>query len=449
MRTSIAQYRRSANTAWLSAALCVVALAGGCESGSQSGWLGLNTQLGEPAVVSAGLQPGSSTLPPCVSLVSELEIPLVRDTLMNWAVIQPAADRPCDFAVSDQVVREMQFAKADLLIVFSEVPDWACGTPSPGLRAPRVPDRRHAQAFADFVTRFVERYDHDGRSDMPKLTASVNSYQFICEMEDIPPVDYAWWLKLFHASVKAADPKAVVVLGGLKSPGLKTFDQPHGEYPNYLGRLLADPELVGDEYPYFDVAAFHSFPGRYPGRSPFDEPIAYLRQTLASRNLTSPIWLTAYGAGSGPETQTEQAENLLKWTVRARTLGVQRAYIYCLCDCRDHGQGTLQNCGLVREDPEGRIVRKPAFDAVAKIVTELKDRPDVSFRGDGLYVLSGTGEPRYVVWKDDAVDAGQLRLRGWWSVQTVTGPKIVRQASEIRFTNSPLILERTTSPFID
>jgi hypothetical protein len=174
-----------------------------------------------------------------------------------------------------------------------------------------------------------------------------------------------------------------------------------------------------------------------------------MRQTMAEHQLTPPIWLTAYGASSTPEHQGDQAEKLVKWTVKARTLGIQRAYLYCLCDCQDPGRGPVQCCGLVREGADGRTVKKPAFDAMARLIAEINDRRDVSFRGEGLYVLSGPGGARYVIWKEESYDPGQMLMPGWWSVQTLTGPKVVRQGSEIRLTGSPLIIERTTSPFID
>lgn len=442
MRTSNRKTRRTGLTQALGIALAggAVVVAAGCESGARTGWLGLNTQLGEPMFTRA--EPPGNAVPGCVGLIQELDVPLIRDVAMNWERIQPAADGPCDFTWSDRIVRAVQRPRVDLLVVFAGVPDWACDGVPEVAGEMWVPSRRHEQAFTQFVSRFVERYDGDGKADMPKLAAPVRSYQFMYEMENIHPAEYAWWLKLFHAAVKAADPEAAVVLGGLRSPGVKMVAEPHEGYPEWFEQLLADSQLRGPAYPYFDVAAFHSFPERYPGRSAFDEAVAYMRQTMADHQLTLPIWLTAYGAGSRSKNLGEQADRLVKWTVRARTLGIQRAYLHCLCDARDPGYG------LVREEADGRTVKKPAFDAMAKLVREINDRPDVSFRGEGLYVLSGKDSPRYVIWKEESYDPGQLLISGWWSVETVTGPKVVRQGSEIRLNGSPLIIERTTSPFI-
>jgi hypothetical protein len=448
MRSSSGRKRRPGTAGCLAVMLIVGGvLAAGCESRPKDGWIGLNTQLGEPMLPMVSPSPDNPP-PACLELIRELEMPLVRDVAMNWGLIQPTADGPYDFSSADRIVRAAQDARADLLVVFKGVPGWASARAEPRLVDLQLPARQHADAFAKFVTRFVERYNDDNRSDMSGLKWPVRSYQFMYEMEDIPTAEYAWWLRIFYQSVKAAEPKAVVVLGGLRSPGLELEDQPFGNYPAYFQHLLAEPELAGPSYPYFDVAAFHSFPERYPGRSPFDDAVDYMRQTMASHELGLPIWMTAYGASSGADTLENQAEQLVKWTVKARTLGIQRMYLHCLCDCRDPGHGPVLHCGLLRESTEGEVYRKPAFHAVQKLVREVNDRPDVAFRGDGYYVLSGKGDPRYVVWHEDSYGPGPRLNPGWWSVETMTGPKVVRQGSEVRLTGRPLFVERTKSPFI-
>lgn len=421
------------------------AMAGGCESGPKQGWVGLNTQIGEPLL--PPVDPSGDPGPACLGLLHELDVPHMRDVAMNWGLIQPTPDGPYDFASSDLIVRTAQDARADPLVVFKGVPGWASGRG--GEVDLKLPRRQHADAFVKFVTHYVKRYDDDGRSDMPGLKWPVRSYQFMYEMEDIPPDEYAFWLRLFYESIKAVEPKAVVVLGGLRSPGIKLEDQPFGEYPAYFQRLLAQPELDGPAYPYFDVAAFHCFPTRYPVQPAFDDAVAYMQQVMADRKLALPIWVTAYGAGSKVGTLEVQAELLTKWTMKARSLGIERLYLHCLCDCRDPGNGPVLYCGLLRESEEGELYRKPAFHAFQKLVREVSDRPDVAFRGEGYYMLSGKGDPRYVVWHEESYGPGPRLNPGWWSVETLTGPRSVRQGSEVQLNGSPMYVERTKSPFID
>lgn len=418
----------------------------GCAAPERSGWIGLNTSVYQPAEATA--RPvGAENLSRTFALVDELDVPFVRDAVMNWALLQPQPDMPPDFAAADAYVRAAGKVECEILAVFEGVPGWALDRAADGAIVGGLPSRRHASAFAAFVSAFVERYDGDGRDDARGLTLPVRAYQFVCEMEHTPPHEYAFWLELFHRSVKQADPTATVVLGGLRSPGVPFFDEVGGEYPRYFERLLGEPDLQGPAYPCFDVVAFHGFPVRYPGRPPFDEAVAYLRQVMVSHKFNRPIWLTAFGHPARDMRDAEQAEQLVKCAVRARALGVERIYWYGLLDRAGAGPAMMSHCGLLRET-DGQFVPKPAFEAFDKLIAEATDRPDVAMRGEGLYVFTGRGEPRYVVWKEETHDPPRLFIPGWWQTEPLSGPKMVRQGSEIRITRSPQFLERTTSPFI-
>ncbi|MBI4580118.1 MAG: hypothetical protein HY718_10480 [Planctomycetes bacterium] len=421
---------------------------GGCVSPPSSAWIGLNTGVGGAGRATA-TRPANGDLPRTFQLVAELKAPLVREAIMNWGLIQPRPGRPYDFAFSDEYVRSAQQANADVLAVFQGIPAWASVTPNLGNVDPGLPPRQHAQAFAAFVEAFVERYDADGLADMVSLTRPVRAYQFMCEMEDVDVREYAYWLKLFYQAVKKADRRAVVVLGALRSPGVKTFDQPAGDYPSYFEHLLADPELAGPAYPYFDVAAFNSFPVRYPGRSPFDDAVAYLRQTMADHRLSLPIWLTALGCAGKGAKEGELADNLVKWVVKARTIGIERAYWHSLRDADGAGPPALQSCGLVRGADEAQpMTPRAGFHALRTMIDETRQRPHVAMRGDGLYVLTGRDEPRYVIWRPESHDPSPVLLSGWWSVETLAGTRTVEQGAKLKLTGSPLFLQRTTSPFI-
>lgn len=425
----------------------IVAVAAGCEAPKRTAWLGLNTRLFEP--VPATQPADAACLRANFEVIGEMKVPIIRDALMNWGAIQPRPDGPYDFAAVDDYVRAAQHVNADVLVVFRGIPGWASLDYKPGSVMTGLPPRQHVQAFTAFVEKFVERYDNDTRLDMPKLQGGIHTYQFLSEMEDIPPAEYAYWLKLFYQAVKRANPRTTVVLGALSSPGVRMFDQSKGGCPQYLEHLLANSELEGPGYPYFDVAAFDNFPNDYPGRSPFDEALAYLRQTLADHSLTVPIWLTAYGDHSVSNRQAEQADSIVKWTVKARAIGIERAYLYCLQDCRNPRLSGPQDFGLIgKPNRNGQPSRKPAFTAFGKLIAQVGERPHITMRSQGLYVLTGKGNPSYIIWKEESYDPIQMFIPGWWTVETLTGVKAVRQGSEIRLTTSPQILQRTTSPFI-
>ncbi len=426
--------------------------AAGCASPAPRGWIGLNTQAGwwEPALGERVGAAGPADRRIDFDLVRELGVPMVRDLAMNWGRIQPQAGAAFDFSVSDEIVAQAQSADADLLILCWGVPRWAAPAPGDQPVDPGVPAREHAGAFAAFVKAFVERYDRDGVADMPGLRRPVAAYEFMNDVESVPPAEYAFWLKLFRAAVKQADARARVVCGSLRSPGVRLVQRPDGDYPTWMERLLAEPGLQGAGFPHFDVAAFVCYPAEYPGRAPFEDGLAYVSQTLAAAGLRLPVWVTAFGFDSGSKNEPQQADNLFKWAIHGRALGIDRLYVDGLRDYRLAGDtGVGRNTGLVREASPGAVpARKPAFQALAMLIREIAERPQVARYRDGLYALTGAGEIRYVLWKVESYDAREFLIPDWWEVTRLSGSRAVRQGSAIRPGSSPVLLKRVRSPFI-
>jgi hypothetical protein len=78
-------------------------------------------------------------------------------------------------------------------------------------------------AYANFVSKLVERYDGDGSDDMPGLTVPIKHWELMNEPEfqtDIvyfqgTPAEYAEVLEATYNAVKQADPEAYIVQGGM------------------------------------------------------------------------------------------------------------------------------------------------------------------------------------------------------------------------------------------
>ncbi len=441
-----------------SGSACAIGLAaliycGACAEPKTEAWLGLNTHLGHPDY--DGRWPSAKTTERdreiYFGLLQELQVPMIRDLYMCWGRMQPAPNAELDFSLTDDLVRRAQAAKIDVLALCWGVPRWAASERGEGSIDLGLPAREHTDAFKAFVQRFVERYDGDGRHDMSGLRRPIKSYEFMNEVEALPSADYAFWLKTFYQTVKEADPEAVVAVAGLRSPGIKIADQELGDYHLYFGRLLAEPELAGPTYPCFDAVSFHNYPASYPGRTEFDEALAYLRLTMAERQLTLPIWLTEYGYNSGANQEARQAENVVKWAVRARALGIERVYLHCLWDYHWPGEPDVgQNLGLLREVPSGQEPpKKPAFRAFGILLEEAKDRPRAVLQRDGEYKLMGSADPVFVVWKEASYDPTLALLQGWWRIRTLSGKVVTRQGPSIKLTEAPMFLERTESPFMN
>jgi hypothetical protein len=417
--------------------------------------VGINTMLGYPDF--GGAFPCAKTKPEQRErywrLVFELGAPPVRDLVMSWARVQPTPGGEYDFSLGDELVRAAQSRGIDLLALCSGTPPWASTHQPAPVFDFDLPALETETAFRRFVRSFVERYDGDGTADMEGLTRPIRAYEFMQEMEDTDPEEYAHWLRVFYESVKDADSTATVSLGSLRSPGVHIAGDGKGDYPRYLERLLAATSLSGPGAPYFDVVSFHSYPESYPGHRPFEESLAYINGTLATRGLNRPVWLTEFGCQSCPSAPQMQGARLVQWALRARAIGIQRAYIYCLWDYHwESSKDAPEQLGLVTDVPcDESPVKKPAFLAVSTLLGELKERPEVSRQDENVYRLGGgTGEATYAVWLDPALKSGsQLLSSGWWNVQTLDGPKVRRQASQIELSATPLFVQRARSPFME
>ncbi len=433
-------------------ALLIATAIGGCGDPAQKAWLGLNTRFGPPELYGLAADAPGAALTKAdrqidLEMLRELGVPLIRDAGMSWAVIQPEPTRRYDFSFPDDLVRRAQAAQADLLMVFTGIPKWAAAESDGAAIHCGVPAREHAVAFFTFVRTFVDRY---GSRQTGGRGHPVRAYEFLEDIERVPPGEYAYWLKRFHAAVKESDRSALVVLGGLTSPGITAADEPEDDRADYLERLLADPELQGDGFPYFDVVAFHSYPHRYPGRPAFEDKLAHIRQVLADHHLDLPVWVTAYGAGSGTDQEGRQARDIVRWALHGRAIGIDRLYLHSLRDGRQpDGKHVGNSFGLVCQAEHGKAPqRKPAFRAYQTLLQRVAQQPRLTPRAPGVYMLTGAGEPTYAVWKVDNYDPSPFLIPGWWEIHMFNGKRFVRQGAEIKLTDQPIFIQRARSPFI-
>ncbi|MBN1489423.1 MAG: hypothetical protein JXA69_05845, partial [Phycisphaerae bacterium] len=204
-----------------------------------SDWIGLNLQLGHTDYAGhwESAKPTATDREIYFGLAAEVGVGHVRDLFMSWYRAEPRQGQPYDFTFSDAMAQQAGQANLDLLGLCWMVPAWAAEGASPAGWSFGVPRRDQVDAFVRFVTAFVERYDMDGWHDAPRLKRPIRYYEFMHKMEDVPVADYAFWLQHFYRAVKAADPKAHIVLGGLSSPGFRMIQRPDGDYPTYFDRL--------------------------------------------------------------------------------------------------------------------------------------------------------------------------------------------------------------------
>jgi|GEM_PF-642542 len=145
------------------------------------------------------------------------------------------------------------------------------------------------QDYADYVRAVVERYDGDGNADAPG-SPRVAAWQLWNEpnhWETWPgsPAEYAAILQAGYAAAKAADPSAIVAVGGLYIlDGAWADGVGHQDGLRFLdAALAARPAAWGS----FDALAVHPY---MPDVAP-EQPGLYGAITLWGRLSTARAWL--------------------------------------------------------------------------------------------------------------------------------------------------------------
>jgi len=243
-----------------------------------------------------------------------------------------------------------------------------------------------ANVWAAFVFNTVERYRPQGtlakQQGWPR-EAGIRYWEVWNEP------DYAlFWggtveeyhrlLEVAYKSIKAADPEATVILGGL------AFYDQRDWFPALLRQTGGDPSRA-----YFDVFSFHHYLSVYNS----EQLISQARATLATYGLAdTPIWITESGVSVWDDypatvhnvdpdtpfraTMTEQAAYIIQNSALAFYHGVERYYHFMLHDdCGDSpssAYGLRQNfTSEVCNPAEGKP--RPAYAAYQLAAEQFQD----------------------------------------------------------------------------
>jgi hypothetical protein len=226
-----------------------------------------------------------------------------------------------------------------------------------GSDLPRAGDNliNPANPWASFVYQTVQRYKPGGTLAQQQGWQAGEGVRVweIWNEPDLPQFwrggiqAYARLLKTAYVVIKLADPSAQVMFGGLLFPAQE----------NWLARVLAifssDPSAAQNNF-YFDIVAVHSYTD--PWRSGW--LVLYARQTLATYQLSKPIWLNESGVSvwddyPGPTwartsderrgfaTADQQAWYFVQSSAYAWSEGAEVVFFHQLYDdCGDQPAGT-------------------------------------------------------------------------------------------------------------
>jgi len=299
-------------------------------------------------------------------------------------------------------------------------------------------------AFMTFVSAMVERYDGDGKNDMPGLKYPIKYWGTFGEPDmsnfDGTVQDYIEIMEATYKAVKRADPGAKVVQGAMGKAW---------EY-DWIRPVLEK----GAEY--FDIAAVHSLSSS-----------AYLwvpeyKALLSSYGIDKPLWVTEaeYRIGRyvlNPETTDrdispeEHGQILAKGYVTAFSYGVDKIlYDWFRAPLAGDKRypyfppealAQFQRTALIDENG----VKRPAYYAMVTMMRKLEYFTSAEKFSEGRFRFTVGGKNVYVMWGSGALPEEVI---GELIVTDIYGKETKTNSSAINLTQNLVFVEIATVPGI-
>ncbi len=295
-------------------------------------------------------------------------------------------------------------------------------------RSRHKPD--NMEAYQEFVTALVERYDGDGIDDMPELELPIKYWEASNEPSmqdgfntffDGSAEDYLEILKATYQAVKAADPEAKVVQGGMAGmePWMVSFWEP----------------ILEEGQQYFDIANIHSIGASEVLNVPEFEKL------LAKYEIDKPIWVTEAQHRADTNRYAEElaleqhAEVMVTSYVLSFAHGVDKIF-YTSFRAPYSGNPQFEQAALVGSRGE----KRPAYHAVETMIDKLNGFTEADELGTGSYRFSVGDRTVYVLWGGSAVPeeiTGQVLVTNIYGQETMTDNPVA--------TDSPIFIEPTVT----
>jgi hypothetical protein len=299
---------------------------------------------------------------------------------IRWQNIEPVKTTPptYNWGATDNMVRTLaEIPGMNVILTLEDNPVWAAEFGEKGANGPILASEM--ARFRMFVQTAVERYDGDGFNDAPG-SPIVRYWEFYNEPDNysLPwnvkwgpyPAKYADMLKNAYPSVKAANPNAQVVFGGI---AYDWFIDEGGAFH----REFLDGVLQNGAGPYFDVFNYHVYPafgwGENGGPGLYEKS-NFLRQKLAGYGLYKPMFITEAGwhsnavtSGELPSTPSLQARYVVILFTQSIAADVDVMIWWLL---HDVGAPYPFDNGLIMNDGPG--TRKKAFFVYQHTVEQLR-----------------------------------------------------------------------------
>lgn len=214
----------------------------------------------------------------------------------GWGKMQSGPNAEIDFSVMDAYVREYQSAGfRDLVIALKSASSWASKHPLNNFS----PKPQYEQDYAQWIRSVAERYDADGKNDMPGLSAAVTLFEIGVEFssyEPESPEDYLHMLELAYKAAHEANPQARIMHAAFLVSGAFVNNPAPADYERSFNGVdkrimthsLEDMRKILDRPALFDMVNMHAL--AYPGE--IEQTIAWLRYEMHRRGYDKPIFIS-------------------------------------------------------------------------------------------------------------------------------------------------------------
>jgi hypothetical protein len=269
--------------------------------------------------------------------------------LVPWVALQKDRGGPYDWTLVDRMVNALTEQHMSILATLNSTPQWAVAKGMPALSGPPASPADYA-AFAGAV---AQRYR--GRISAYEIWNEPNAAMFFAPGPD--PAKFVGMLKAAYPAIKAADPAAVVVTGGLGA--IVDHDQVTMDAVKYLrGMYTAGAKN------YFDGFGFHPYQyttkfsvGGWHPDAPVNQ-VAGIREVMrANGDDAKKIWLTEYGEPSSVVGERKQAEYVDDLLTAWRKLPYGGpVYLYTMRDRNTRSWDVEDTLGAFRSDGTSKPV---------------------------------------------------------------------------------------------
>jgi hypothetical protein len=229
---------------------------------------------------------------------------------ISWSSVQPVRGGALNWSDADTLIEAAAAARLDILPFLSTAPSWAVPVDRRLGSSAFLPVRTGLQrsAWKRFVTQAVLRYGPHGVfwSEHPTLPAKPirtwqiwNEENFKYFVARPSPAEYGKLVQLSSAAVKAVDPGAQIILGGLFSRPIEATFHKHPPQAYFASDFLegmykSTPGIASK----FQGYALHPYTGSYKNLTSRVEEVR--RVLKANHDTGKSLWFTELGWSSEP-----------------------------------------------------------------------------------------------------------------------------------------------------